>query len=184
MKIVYLDRDGVINKFPGYGNYVKNWQEFEFLPYVPEALKKLKEAGFTVVIVSNQAGVGRGIYSQETLDEITENMNDMLKKDGIILDAVRYCVHAPDAQCACRKPNTGHLPELESLEQDVLDHLYFVGDARTDMETAKNAGIKSIMVLSGRSTITDAEEWEVKPDYIAHDLLDAVETIILKNYTQ
>ncbi|MBN1794137.1 MAG: HAD family hydrolase [Candidatus Omnitrophica bacterium] len=183
MKIVYLDRDGVINKFPGYGDYVKSWEEFEFLPRVPEALKKLKEAGFTVVVISNQSGVGRGIYSQGALDEITGRMKSALAKEGAVIDDVRYCIHASDEQCACRKPNTGLFAELRSLGKDVLDRLYFIGDARSDIETAKNAGIKSILVLSGRSTILDAEGWETKPDWIAYDLLDAVQTVILKDRT-
>ena len=181
MKIVYIDRDGVINKFPGRYLYVTSLDGFEILPGVAVAIRKLKEAGYKTVVVSNQQGVSKGVYSQNVLDEITEKMKLELGKEGVLPDDIRYCVHLVEEDCDCRKPKTGNLSEIRGIDSEELSEAYFVGDAKSDIRTAKNAGIKGILVLSGRTTAEEIDTWDdIKPDFVVNDLLEAVEKVILK----
>lgn len=178
MKIIFLDRDGVINRDPGFGGYVTSWQKFEFLPGAPQAIKKLNQAGYEVVVLSNQAGVSKGLYSRQDLDEITENMLRELKKVGAEVRAVHYCLHQDNDNCTCRKPKTGLFFEAtRDLEVNFAD-TYFVGDNRRDVLAAQGIGCKSIFVLSGNTRL---EEMDAEPNFIAQDLLQAVEKIVLNN---
>ncbi len=183
MNAVFLDRDGVINKYPGDKEYVKSWEEFYFLPGVKASLKKLREAGFSVFIISNQAGVSKGIFSQDSLDLITENMLKRLKDDGINIDGVYYCIHKPDDNCACRKPKTGLIKTAiaKSRGKEIsLSGSYFVGDTMGDIETGKAAGLKTILVFSGKEKLENKDSWNVLPDFTASSLPEAV-GIILNN---
>ena len=132
MKVIFLDRDGVINKYPGDFQYVKTWEEFKFLPRVKASLKRLSHAGFKIFVISNQAGVSKGIYSKRTLDLITEKMLKSLGC-GVKISGVYYCTHQQDENCNCRKPKTG-LVELaiNNLKKEgahiLLDKSFFVGD--------------------------------------------------------
>ena len=99
-KALFIDRDGVINKYPGDFEYVKSWEEFQFLPGIKPALKKLCDCGFKIFIISNQAGVSKGVYSQENLDLITQNMLKELSADKIQIDDVFYCIHRPEDNCS------------------------------------------------------------------------------------
>ncbi|UCB57624.1 MAG: HAD family hydrolase [Candidatus Omnitrophota bacterium] len=178
MKIIFLDRDGVINRDPGFGDYVTSWQRFEFLPGAPEAIKKLNRAGYEVVVLSNQAGVSKGLYSRQDLNEITENMLRELKKAGAEVRAVHYCLHQDKDNCACRKPKTGLFFEAtRDLKINFAD-TYFVGDNRRDVLAAQAIGSRSIFVLSGNTRL---ENLDVKPTFVAQDLLQAVERIVLNN---
>ena len=107
MNVVFLDRDGVINKYPGDTKYVNSWQEFYFLPGVKQALRKLTESGYRIFILSNQAGVAKGMYSQQGLDEITANMLREVNEAGGSICGVYYCVHRDEDNCSCRKPKIG-----------------------------------------------------------------------------
>ena len=111
MRVVFLDRDGVINQYPGDTNYVKNWGEFKFIPGSIEGMKKLNACGFKLCVVSNQAGVSKGVYTQENLDEINENMLKEFKAQGIEVEGVYYCTHLKSDNCDCRKPKTGLLKQ-------------------------------------------------------------------------
>lgn len=177
MKIVFLDRDGVINRDPGMGGYVTGWTEFEFLPGALEALRKLKQAGWTVKVISNQAGVAKGLYTREALDEITKNMLAEVKRGGGEISSVHYCLHSDEDNCECRKPRTALLTQaVQDLPVNFSD-TFFVGDNRRDILAGKAAGCKTIFVLSGN---TKLEDLDVRPDFIARDLLNAVEKIIVK----
>jgi histidinol-phosphate phosphatase family protein len=184
MKAVFLDRDGVINKYPGNFEYVKSWQEFEFLPDAHAALKKLADAGFKLFVISNQAGVAKNVYSQKVLDQITDNMRAELNRHGITVEGVYYCTHLPDAGCSCRKPKTGlvekAVAELKAKGADLeLSASYFIGDSVRDVQTGKGMGLKTIMVFSGREKAENKNAWAVLPDFTAANLSEAV-TIILK----
>jgi histidinol-phosphate phosphatase family protein len=183
MKTIFLDRDGVINKYPGDYKYVKSWKEFRFLPKVKSALKKLTERGFKIFIISNQAGVSKGLYSQGKLELITKNM---LKELGekIKISGVYYCTHKPEDNCSCRKPKTGLLDlaitKLKSQGAQIkLDNSYFIGDTIRDIETGKKAGLKTILVFSGKEKPENKNTWHILPDFTACDLSEAV-NIILK----
>ena len=184
MKAVFLDRDGVINEFPGYFKYVTSWDDFHFLPNVAQSLKKLTANGFKIFIISNQAGVGKGLYTKQTLDLITNNMLKGLGAE-VKIEGVYYCTHISDEGCNCRKPKTGlihaALAGINKKKDDLdLNNSYFVGDTIRDIDTGKAAGIKTILVFSGREKPEGSASWLTQPDFTANDLSEAVE-IILRN---
>jgi D-glycero-D-manno-heptose 1,7-bisphosphate phosphatase len=180
--VVFLDRDGVINQYPGNYKYVTSVPEFQLLPRVKEALLRLKAGGCRMFIVSNQAGVAKGLYSQQTLDDITVRMKEELGAD-IVFDGIFYCTHLPDAGCACRKPKTAF---INAAREIILnegcsfdpDKSFFVGDSVIDVETGKAAGLKTIMVFTGKETADNAAVWPVKPDFTAADLFKAADIIL------
>lgn len=183
LRVVFLDRDGVINKYPGDSEYVKSWPEFQFLPNVKTALKKLKENGFKLFIISNQAGVSNGIYSQESLDIITSNMLAELKRHNIDIEGVYYCTHNSEDNCSCRKPQTGMLNSAVKKLRDKNIEIemalsYFIGDTLRDIETGKNAGLKTILVFSGKEKPENKNNWQILPDFTAADLSEAADLIL------
>jgi D-glycero-D-manno-heptose 1,7-bisphosphate phosphatase len=180
MKVVFLDRDGVINKYPGDRAYVTSLKKFTFLPRARKALALLKGGGYKVFIVSNQAGVGRGVYSKRTLDAITRKMLKDIEESGGKIERVYYCVHRKDAGCACRKPAPGSLRMAAQEFGFSLKRAFFIGDTIRDVLTARAAGCKSVLVLSGKEKARNAKYWEAKPDYVFRDLLEAVKFIIHK----
>ena len=184
LKLVFLDRDGVINVFPGNGAYVTKVKDFHFLPRTLEALKILTDEGYTIFIVSNQAGVGRGIFSQDKLNRITKKMLKEAEAAGANIKKVYYCTHKPDSGCSCRKPAIGSIRRaLKSIGQplDAAHSAYFVGDTKQDIETGYNAGCKTIFVLSGRENRRYMNGWIVEPDHIVKDLYEAVKVICGSN---
>lgn len=178
MKVIFLDRDGVINKYPGDFQYVKSWEDFAFLPGVKEALKKLCDAGFKLFVISNQAGVAKKVYSQETLNLITANMLTELKSDNIKIEGVFYCTHLPDDNCSCRKPKAGLIHKaIAQLEEqggriDVLKS-YFIGDSEMDIQAGKSVGLKTILLFSGKEKAQNQPRWKNQPDFTAQDLIEA-----------
>lgn len=180
-KVIFLDRDGVINKFPGKGEYVKKWSEFQFLSGVFPSLRRLKEAGWRIFVISNQSGIGKGLYSQEELNSITQNMLCILKKEGIELDGTYFCPHKKEDACQCRKPNTGLLIRAlydARINKEMIDRSYFIGDSRRDMLAGKKFGCVTILVLGGEEEIEGIQAWGEKPDFIARDLEEASEYIL------
>lgn len=185
MNLIFLDRDGVINKYPGDRDYVKSWEEFSFLPRAQEALKKLNQHGFKIFIVSNQAGIAKGLFSQESLDLINENMLQGLSSAGVEISGVYYCIHLKEEDCSCRKPKTGSienvLSELKKNKVEVnLKESYFIGDTIVDVQTGKAAGLSTILLFSGKEKLENSENWEAIPDFTAQDLFAAVELILKK----
>ncbi|MCM8780898.1 MAG: HAD family hydrolase [Candidatus Omnitrophica bacterium] len=182
-RVVFLDRDGVINEYPGDFQYVTEWKAFRFLPNVFEALRRLSENAFKLFIISNQAGVSKGIYSYEALKSITENMLEELSKQGVIISGVYYCIHQPEDNCNCRKPKTGLIDRaIERLKSENLDidlqHSYFVGDTIRDVETGIAAGLNTILVFSGKEKLENRHNWQVQPDFTASNLSEAVDLIL------
>lgn len=173
MKVVFLDRDGVINKYPGDKRYVTNTGEFEFIPGSIEGIKKLKTSGFKIFIISNQAGVAKGIYSQKALDKITRKMENALKKQKASIDGIYYCTHLPQEECLCRKPKPGLLHRSLSDANITPAQAFFIGDSFMDMKAAQAFGAKSVLVLSGKEKISRRRQWEFEPDYIFDNLLVA-----------
>ena len=184
-KIIFIDRDGVINQDPMAANtgkeYITDWPEFHFLPGALEALKRLTKNGYKIVIVSNQAGVGKGIYTKDKLDEITKNMFREIEATGGKIHSVQYCIHTKEDNCDCRKPNTGLFKKaIESLKID-FTKAFFIGDTKRDIEAGEKLGCKTILVLCGK--VKDEKEivgWGSKPDFIKKDLSEAVEEVVCK----
>lgn len=182
MKVVFLDRDGVINEFPGDGLYVTKVKDFHFIDGSIEAIKKLNDAGYLIFVISNQAGVGKGIYSKTKLEKITQKMFKGVESYGAKIRGAFYCTHRSDAGCECRKPAIGSIIKSLKLVKKELDHVdeaYFVGDTKSDMLTGYKAGCKTILVLSGRAKKKQIKNWGVKPDFVSRDLMDAVTKIII-----
>lgn len=175
MKIVFLDRDGVINRYPGDKLYVTSLGKFKFLPQAKKAIALLSKNGFKVFVASNQAGVGHGIYAQKTLDAITAKMLKGINDAGGMINRVYYCTHRKEARCSCRKPKPGLLKKAAREFKFSLKGAYFVGDTIRDLLTAQAAGCKSILVLTGKEKLTNKKSWEVKPDFIFKDLLEVAE---------
>lgn len=181
MKVIFIDRDGVINKDPGgwtEHSYVTSWKDFYFLSGVKEALRLLTEAGYDIVIVSNQGGVSKGYFSTKALNDITENMLRALEETGAKIKKVYYCPHQDSDNCGCRKPKPGMFRTAEEELGIKAAGSYFIGDGRTDVEAGKAAGLKTVLVLSGKTSLDKIEEWQARPDHIFKGLLEAVRFIL------
>lgn len=176
--IVFLDRDGVINEFPGIGEYVTTLDAFRLFPFAGEAVRALNEWGAKVYVVSNQGCVSRGLVTPEGLEAITRKMRDGLARQGARLDEVYYCPHQTADRCACKKPKTLLFERALGGRPADKGSVYFVGDSREDMEAAEALGCRSILVLSGRTRAEDVQALGVVPDVVKADLLEAVRWIV------
>ena len=173
MKVVFLDRDGVINEYPGDRNYVTAWDEFRFIPNSIEAIKLLKEHNYKIFVASNQAGVAKGLYSRDDLDCITDNMLKNIRRRGADLDGVYYCMHRDEDNCDCRKPKPGLIKKALSTLGEKPEVCFFIGDSFRDMKAAKAFGCKAVLVFSGKEKSENRDNWEFEPDYVFSDLLEA-----------
>ncbi|MFA5063442.1 MAG: D-glycero-beta-D-manno-heptose 1,7-bisphosphate 7-phosphatase [Candidatus Omnitrophota bacterium] len=178
-KVVFLDRDGVINRYPGDKLYVTSVKKFSFLPGAKSAIAKLSKNGFKIFIASNQAGVGRGIYAKRTLEAITRKMLLEVEEAGGKIDKVYYCIHRKDAGCSCRKPKPGLLKNAAKEFKFDITRSFFIGDTIRDVITANRAGCKSILVLSGKEKLANQKNWEVQPDFIFKNLKSAANFLML-----
>lgn len=179
MRTVFLDRDGVINENLD-NDYVKNWGEFKFLPKAKEAIKVLTDAGWHTIIISNQAGIGRGIMSTRAVDEINARMVYEIESGGGKVKAVYYCPHRPDEDCGCRKPKPGMLFSAAREFCIELSESHLIGDKITDIQTGAQVGCRTILVKTGlgEEHIKRRSQWPVNPDYIASDLSEAAELLL------
>lgn len=145
-KTVILDRDGVINKKAAQADYVKNRHEWEWIPGSKEAICLLKKNGYTVIIVSNQAGIARGKMTVSDLEDIHQHMQQELAACGGSVDKIYYCPHGWDANCDCRKPKPGMLFQAQRDFHLDLTKLYFAGDDERDIEAGNAAGMKTFLI--------------------------------------
>ncbi len=175
---VFLDRDGTINEEMGYINHLSRLRVF---PQAAPAIRRLNEAGLKAVVISNQSGVARGYFSLALVERVNRRLTEILAAGGARLDGLYLCTHGPDEGCPCRKPK----PELilraaRDLDLD-LSHSYLVGDRFKDIETAANAGVKGILVLTGYGRGEYEflrDQAKVAPVYVAQDLADAAAWIL------
>ncbi len=175
---VFLDRDGVINQ--NRADYVRTWEQVEFLPGVFDALRRLAGSQFAVVVVTNQSAIGRGIMAAETLQGIHDGMAARIADEGGRVDAIYACPHAPDAGCDCRKPQPGMLLQA-AAELDIdLANSYLVGDALTDIQAALAAGCRPVMVRTGRGVaqLAKLEAKGIDGVLVTEDLGEAVAWIL------
>ncbi|MEM1243295.1 MAG: D-glycero-beta-D-manno-heptose 1,7-bisphosphate 7-phosphatase [Pseudomonadota bacterium] len=147
-KLVILDRDGVIN-IDHLGRYVTCPEEWQPIPGSIEAMAQLNQLGFRIAVASNQAGIAKGLYSQEELQAIHAKMQRVCHQHNAVIDYITYCPHRNEDHCACRKPQPGMLLEIARHFHTDLQQVVFVGDKLTDMQAAENAGCIPIMVLTG-----------------------------------
>jgi histidinol-phosphate phosphatase family protein len=171
MRAVFLDRDGTIARDV---HYCRRPEDFEILPTVPDAIRLLNENGFKVVVITNQSGVARGYFTEETLAQIHDKMRRELARYGASVDAVYYCPHHPDDRCECRKPKTA-LFQRAAEEHDIdFDVSYVVGDMQMDVAAGKALGCHTILVTTGPGKGEDIVD---PPDYVADSLLQAAHWI-------
>jgi D-glycero-D-manno-heptose 1,7-bisphosphate phosphatase len=172
---VLLDRDGTINRKVE-GGYVTSWADFEFLPGALEGLAGLTDAGFGLVVVTNQAAVGKGLVSPAELDAIHDAMAASIQQAGGRLARVYVCPHVAGAGCACRKPRPGLLHRAATELGLDLARTYMVGDSPADVEAGLAAGCPTILLESGRRDLDSASPW--RPRHVARDLAAAARLIL------
>ncbi len=175
---VFLDRDGTINEERGYLNHLSR---LVLLPQAAAGIRCLNEAGLKVVVVTNQSGAARGYFPAALVEMVHERLKYLLAQGGAHLDAIYTCLHDPQEGCYCRKPQPGLILDA-ALDLDLdLARSYLVGDRYLDVQTAMNAGVKGILVLSGYGLGEYehfAATWPRPPAYVAADLLDAARWIL------
>lgn len=183
MKLVILDRDGVINEDSD--EYIKGPDEWIPIPGSLEAIATLHQEGYEVVLATNQSGLGRGLFTIEALDQIHGKMLQAVEQAGGKIEAILYCPHHPDENCDCRKPKPGMLLDLQDRLQMDLIGVPFIGDSFRDIEAGLAAGCQPILVMTGKGKATLAkhhDELEQVPVY--ENLATAVRAIIKKGEQQ
>jgi D-glycero-D-manno-heptose 1,7-bisphosphate phosphatase len=172
MKLVILDRDGVINQDSD--QFIKSPDEWKPVPGSLAAIARLNQAGFQVVVATNQSGIGRGLFDMATLNAIHDRMHRRLAQQGGQIAAVFYCPHAADADCGCRKPRSGLYEEIGRRFGVPLAGVPAIGDSLRDLQAAAAVGAQPILVLTGKGQAT-RRAGGLPPDTRIHDnLADAV----------
>lgn len=176
MKLVILDRDGVINYDSEH--FIKSPAEWKALPGSLEAIAKLTQAGYKVVIASNQSGIGRGLFDMDTLNAMHDKMHRAVQTAGGRIDAIFYCPHAADADCDCRKPRPGMFKRISACFNTDLTNTYAIGDSLRDLLAAVASGAKPVLVLTGKGKFTHAEEQIPEGTLVFADLAAVVDHIL------
>jgi len=172
---VLLDRDGVINYDSD--DFIKSAEEWIPIPKSLEAIALLNKHGFKVVVITNQSGLSRGFYTEETLAEMHNKMHLLTKEKGGQIDSIYFCPHGPDDHCNCRKPKPGLLKDFAKDKNKSLSDIYFVGDKLADMQAAISAGAKPILVKTGKGEKTLIDNPELTHP-IFENLYDAAKFIV------
>jgi D-glycero-D-manno-heptose 1,7-bisphosphate phosphatase len=175
---VFLDRDGTIAEEVGYLNHASRFRMF---PWVAGALQRLNQAGFPLVVVTNQSGVGRGYFPESLVHEVNQLMTRQLSKSGAKVDAIYYCPHTSSENCNCRKPRTGMLERAAREHALDLQRSFVVGDRYGDIELARNVRARGILVRTGYGEgelAWHAAKWPTQPDFVAQDLAEATDWIL------
>lgn len=176
MKLVILDRDGVINYDSA--QYIKNPDEWKPIPGSLEAIALLNQVGFRVVVATNQSGIGRGLLEMATLNAIHNKMLHALAQYGGRIDALFYCPHSTDSSCSCRKPEPGMLLEIASRFGIDLVDVPSVGDSLRDLQASAAVGAQPILVLTGKGEKTLAAGGLPEGTWVCDDLAEAAQRII------
>ncbi len=189
-RAVFIDRDGTLSEEVGYINHP---ERFRLFPYAAEAIRHLNENGWLAIVTTNQAGVARGYFSEEIIGIVHKGMEDQLAIDGARLDAIYYCAHHPSVgeppyrvDCDCRKPKPGLITRAATDFDVDLKSSWMVGDRYSDIEMARNAGVKSAFVLSGYGRGEwehQRQTWTEQPDMVAENLLQVVLNIVEESKT-
>jgi D-glycero-D-manno-heptose 1,7-bisphosphate phosphatase len=148
LKLLILDRDGVINEDSD--AYIKSVQEWIPIPGSIEAIAQLSKAGWTVAIATNQSGIARGYYNLATLDAMHARLRELVAEQGGEVGLIVYCPHGPDQECDCRKPKPGMLRMIASHYAVDLQGIWFVGDSKGDLEAAVAVDSQPVLVMTGK----------------------------------
>lgn len=181
---VFLDRDGTLNREV---DYLASVDELELLPGVPAAMKRLAEAGFALVVVTNQSGIARGKLDEAILGQIHERMRAELAAADVHLESIEFCPHHPDVglepyrkQCGCRKPSPGMLLVAAAAHDLDLERSWTIGDSERDLLAGLAAGTRAVLVRTGKgqAELARLEQAGALPRHVADDLAGAVELIL------
>jgi D-sedoheptulose 7-phosphate isomerase len=175
VRVLFLDRDGVINVKPPEHDYVREWEAFRFYPGAPEALRTLSGMGYRLIVTTNQRGIARGLLTERALQEIHANMLDSLATHGVEMDAVYYCPHDEHHRCQCRKPAPGMFYRAQAEMPYAIDfeNSIVVGDSASDVAAGESIGAKTALILNG----SDGPSSQVTPTFVAKDLLELASVI-------
>ncbi|MFA6903384.1 MAG: D-glycero-beta-D-manno-heptose 1,7-bisphosphate 7-phosphatase [Gallionellaceae bacterium] len=176
MKLIILDRDGVINYDSD--QFIKSPDEWKPLPGSLEAIARLTQSGYRVVVATNQSGVGRGLFDMPTLNAIHEKMHKACAQAGGRIDAVFFCPHAADADCKCRKPKSGMIEEIAERYAMDLHGVLSVGDSLRDLEASVRLGAQPVLVLTGKGQKTQAKGGLPLGTLVYADLAAVVATLV------
>jgi len=184
-RAIFLDRDGTLNEEDG---YISSPARFRLYSFAAEAVRLINQSGWKAIVLTNQSGVARGYFTEATLAEIHERMEESLRLQGARIDAIYYCAHHPDygsplyrLDCDCRKPKPGLVERAVRDFNLDLNRCYAIGDRYRDIEACHAAGARGVLVMTGygrEEYETQRRDWPRQPDYVAEDLLDAVKCVL------
>jgi D-glycero-D-manno-heptose 1,7-bisphosphate phosphatase len=171
---LFLDRDGTLMEDPG---YVSRPDQVRLVPGVAAALKRFREAGYALVVVTNQSGIGRGLYSWDDYDAVAARLDELLAPEGLVFDAVLACAHVPEEPCGWRKPAPGMIREAAALLALDVGRSFLAGDKLSDLQAAEAGGLsRAVHVASGQGVRERSGVGAWKPK-IAIDLIDSLATL-------
>ncbi len=176
-RAVFLDRDGTINIEV---DYLKNIKDLRLIRDAAKAISFLNQNKIKVIIVTNQSGISRGLFSIDDLENVHNELKRRLRRKGAYIDAIYYCPHHPDEECLCRKPKDGMFRQAAKDFDLKLNKCYVIGDKLTDIKVANNISAMGILVRTGYGRLEQNKlrEGDIEPAHIAEDLCDAVKWII------
>lgn len=180
-KVIFIDRDGALNEEVG---YITDLSQFRLFDFSAEAVRLINRSGRQAIVVTNQAGVARGHFTERFLIELHDRMKECLAEEGARIDGVYYCPHHPTegiapyrVECDCRKPKPAFIEwAARDFNLDLTD-CFTIGDRYSDVQLAHSVGGRGVLVLTGHGTIeyeTERDHWPRPPDHIAENLLEAV----------
>lgn len=185
-KCIFLDRDGTINEYVG---FLRNKEDLRLIPGVAEAIKKINNSEYLCIVITNQPVIARGEVTFDELEDIHKHLQTLLGNEGVYVDDIYYCPHHPDKgyegevpelkfDCDCRKPKTGLVDKAADRYNIDIENSYMIGDSTLDIMLAKNANMKSVLVLTGQAG--QDMKYDVQSDIVADDLNDAIDKVLSK----
>ena len=177
-KAVFVDRDGTLNVNI---DYLSDPAGYKLYPGVAEGLRLLREKGFLIIVVTNQSGIGRGFFDEGVLLRVHERMRADLAGEGASIDALYFCPHTPEQNCACRKPG------IAMFERAISEHgidparSFVIGDMKMDVEAGRRIGARTALVPEPKNrdrTLKEMERWGFRPDFVGQDFLSAVRWVL------
>ena len=176
VKAVFLDRDGTLVNDPGYAYKIV---DFKFLPGVLDGLKRLSKE-FIFFIITNQSGIGRGIYTEKDFIDVNNHLLGIFKKNKIKIKKTYHCPHTPEESCKCRKPSIKFIKEAEREFGIDLKNSWVAGDKPIDIEMGKKSGCKTVYLLTGqgKKRLDELKKNKARPEFIAEDFLEAADFIM------